>query len=68
MCAQFVGLSDDDLKQKVATFRDLLPTSTNEEARNNFLATLEIFFKNCDKDGNGQIDRTEFEKMIEGYF
>eukprot|EP00350_Pseudokeronopsis_sp_OXSARD2_P012800 CAMPEP_0170556624 /NCGR_PEP_ID=MMETSP0211-20121228/17817_1 /TAXON_ID=311385 /ORGANISM="Pseudokeronopsis sp., Strain OXSARD2" /LENGTH=54 /DNA_ID=CAMNT_0010867077 /DNA_START=61 /DNA_END=225 /DNA_ORIENTATION=+ len=48
--------------------KTLLPDSQDQDARAAHLASLEANFKVLDKNGNGVLDRDEFEAMIIAYF
>ena len=59
-------LDNDDLKGLLATMRSY--TESSGQGRDEFVHGLEETFKGQDKNGNGVIDRSEFDGLIRGYF
>ena len=45
-----------------------MPSSTDQEARAASVSDAEGLYTESDQNNNGEIDRAEFEKLIDGYF
>ncbi len=63
-----VDLSDQALLDQFAYFKSIVSTSTDHEARAASIADAEGLYQESDQNQNGEIDRAEFEKLIDGYF
>ena len=64
----FADKTVEELQALKLKYSAICKSSTNEEARQKFVKTLEAVFDENDKDKNGEIDREEFEALITGFF
>ena len=61
-------ISNDALRHECQYFQDISTRSQNSELRETFVKELNKVFSEADHSGDGEIDRQEFEKLIQGYF
>ncbi len=56
------------LRRECQYFSDISSHSSNQTARQEYVKELERIFSDADSSTNGEIDRREFERLIQGYF
>ena len=61
-------INDEILNKHYEYFNSIIASSTDLEARTAAIQNAEELYKEADHNKNGEIDRKEFEKLIEGYF
>ncbi len=68
MDLSYLQVDNDLLIKEYNYFTSIITTSAFKDARTNYLISLQKLFDDADQKKNGNIDRTEFERLFRSYF